>query len=61
MKHLQVGDLVRYNQIRQLGIVTRVMTNQASNRSVCAVLWVDGVESTHSDKWLIKVKTSEDR
>ena len=58
---MKVGDLVRYNGIRQLGIVTRVISSAAVNRSVCAVLWTNGVTSNHSDKWLIKVKTSEDK
>ena len=57
---MKVGDLVRYNGIRQLGIVTRVVSSAVVNRSVCAVLWANGVTSNHSDKWLIKVKTSED-
>ena len=57
---MKAGDLVRYNGIRQLGIVIRVVSSPVANRSVCAVRWANGITSEHSDKWLIKVKTSED-
>ena len=61
MKRIQVGDLVRYNGIRQLGIVTQVILANNGNEVVSAVRWANGVTSNHSNKWLIRVKTSEDR
>ena len=59
---MKVGDLVRYAGSKDcLGIVTRVVTSSAVDRSACAVRWANGVTSNHSNKWLIRVKTSEDR
>ena len=62
---MKVGDLVRYSGSlkgsNMLGIVIRVVTSSAVDRSACAVRWANGVTTNHSTKWLIKVKTSEDR
>ena len=60
MKRIQVGDLVRYNGIRQLGIVTQVILANNGNEVVSAVRWANGNTSHHPNKWLIKLKTSED-
>ena len=58
---MKVGDLVRYSGSKDcLGIVIRVVTSSAVDRSACAVQWANGVTSNHSTKWLIKVETSED-
>ena len=54
---INVGDLVRYSGSKDcLGIVIRVVVD----RGACAVQWANGVTSNHSNKWLIKVETSED-
>jgi len=57
---MKVGDLVRYSGIRQLGIVIQVRLANNGNEVVSAVRWANGNTSHHSNRWLIKVKTSED-
>ena len=59
---MKVGDLVRYGGSQDcLGIVTRVIEGSACHSGASAVQWANGVTSNHSNKWLIKVKTSEDK
>lgn len=61
---MKVGDLVRYsgsNTAGVLGIVIRVVDGSACHSGACSVRWANGITSNHSNKWLIKVKTSEDR
>ncbi len=59
---MKVGDLVRYRGSKDcFGIVIKVVEASVSHSGACAVRWVNGVVSNHSNKWLIKVKTSEDR
>ena len=59
---MKVGDLVRYSGSKDcLGIVIKVVVANNGNEVACAVRWANGVTSNHSNKWLIRVKTSEDR
>ena len=58
---MKVGDLVRYSGSKDcLGIVIRVVEGSVSGSGASAVQWANGVTSNHSNKWLIKVETSED-
>ena len=58
---MKVGDLVRYSGSKDcLGIVTKVVEASVSHSGASTVQWANGVTSNHSNKWLIKVKTSED-
>ena len=56
---MKIGDLVRYaggnnpSWTGGIGIVLEI------NNLACLVRWVNGTESNHSVKWLIKVETSE--
>ena len=60
---MKVGDLVRYNGSKDcLGIVIRVSRKDpVCHSGASAVQWANGVISNHSNKWLIKVETPEDR
>jgi hypothetical protein len=59
---MKVGDLVRYSGSKDcLGVVIMVVEGSACHSGACAVRWANGITSNHSNKWLIKVKTSEDR
>ena len=62
---MKVGDLVRYSGSlsgsNMIGIVIRVVEGSVDASGACAVRWANGITSNHSNKWLIKVKTSEDR
>ena len=58
---MKVGDLVRYSGSKDcLGIVIKVVEGSVSHSGASSVQWANGVISNHSNKWLIKVKTSED-
>ena len=61
---MKVGDLVRYSGSlsgsHMIGIVTKVVKAPVSHSGASTVLWSNGATSNHSNKWLIKVKTSED-
>ena len=59
---MKVGDLVRYSGSKDcLGIVIKVVEASVSHSGASAVQWANGTTSNHSNKWLIKVKTSEDK
>ncbi len=59
---MKVGDLVRYSGSKdRFGIVIKVIEEVVCYSGASAVRWSNGVTSNHSNKWLIKVKTSEDR
>ena len=58
---MKVGDLVRYSGSKDLGIVIRVVESSVCHSGASAVQWANGVTSNHSNKWLIKVETLEDR
>jgi hypothetical protein len=60
---MKVGDLVRYSGSKDcFGIVIKVVYADGSvcHSGASAVRWANGVTSNHSNKWLIRVKTSED-
>mgnify|MGYP001254692000 CR=1 FL=1 len=60
---MKVGDLVRYSGSTDcMGIVIKViyMNSSVCHSGASAVQWANGVTSNHSNKWLIKLKTSED-
>ena len=60
----KVGDLVRYSGCdfaSVLGIVIKTVEASVSHSGASTVQWANGITSNHSNKWLIKVKTSEDR
>ena len=59
---MKVGDLVRYSGSKDcLGIVVKTVEASVSHSGASAVRWANGVTSNHSNKWLFKVKTSEDK
>ena len=61
---MKVGDLVRYGGDINgdcLGIVIKTVEASVSHSGASAVRWANGVTSNHSNKWLIRVKTSEDK
>ena len=61
---MKVGDLVRYsgsNTAGVLGIVIKTVEASVSHSGASAVRWANGITSNHSNKWLIKVETSEDK
>ena len=59
---MKVGDLVRYSGNKDsLGIVIKTIEASISHSGASTVQWANGETSNHSNKWLIKVKTSEDR
>ena len=61
---MKVGDLVRYAGsfgTNVVGIVVKTAEGSVCHSGASAVRWSNGVTSNHSNKWLIKVKTSEDR
>ena len=62
---MKVGDLVRYSGVNTAGVLGIVIKVVYADGSVChsgasAVRWANGITSNHSNKWLTKVKTSED-
>ena len=59
---MKVGDLVRYSGSKdRFGIVIKVIEEVVCYSGASTVRWADGEIDNHSNKWLIKVKTSEDR
>ena len=60
---MKVGDLVKYGYGGKdcLGIVIKVVEASVSHSGASTVQWANGITSNHSNKWLIKVKTSEDK
>ena len=58
---MKVGDLVRYSGSKDcFGIVIKVCYDPVCHSGASKVQWANGVTSNHSNKWLIRVKTSED-
>ena len=58
---MKVGDLVRYSGSKDcMGIVIKVVEGSVCHSGASAVQWANGITSNHSNKWLIKLKTSED-
>ena len=58
---MKVGDLVRYsgsNTASVLGIVIKVVEGSVDASGASSVRWANGITSNHSNKWLVKVKTS---
>ena len=58
---MKVGDLVRYSGSKDLGIVIKTIEASVSHSGASTVRWSNGETGNHSNKWLIRIKTSEDR
>ena len=59
---MKVGDLVRYSGSKDcFGIVIKVVEGSVCHSGASTVRWANGEVGHHSNKWLIRIKTSEDR
>ena len=59
---MKVGDLVRYSGSKDsLGIVIKTIEASVSHSGASTVRWSNGETVNHSNKWLIRIKTSEDK
>tara|TARA_R100000664_G_scaffold33474_1_gene50683 strand:+ start:698 stop:868 length:171 start_codon:yes stop_codon:yes gene_type:complete len=55
---MKIGDLVRYGNNKDYGLGIVVKIEDGVDREAVTVSWFNGVTSSHSERWIIRIKES---